>query len=266
MHGRLRDTRRADCRHRLHGLPIDAGMAPAAPLVHWPQGTTVNLEMFWRWLHIVSAILWIGLLYFFNLISTQFSAGLDPATRMRVLPRLMWRTLNWFRWGSLVAVLSGFAYFGQIAGAEAKNGHGSAGAFFGSWILIWTATWIIFYALLRLGSPLVVFAGSTAAMVIASWLFLHINSHGWESNRSLAIGIGGGMGFFLLLNVWGIVWRANKKILRWMEAAAKDGSSMPPQAAVLAHQAALTSRFSFYLTFVIIFFMAAASHFPLFGT
>jgi len=73
------------------------------------------------------------------------------------------------------------------------------------------------------------------------------------------------MGLFLLLNVWGIVWRANKKILRWMEAASKDGSPMPPEAATLARQAALTSRFSFYLTFVIIFFMAAASHFPLFG-
>ena len=102
-------------------------------------------------------------------------------------------------------------------------------------------------------------------MIAANWLFLRINSHGWESNRSLAIGIGGGMGLFLLLNVWGIVWRANKKILRWMEAANKNGSPMPPEAATLARQAALTSRFSFYLTFVIIFFMAAASHFPLFG-
>ena len=46
------------------------------------------------------------------------AAGLDPATRTRVLPPLMWPTLNWFRWASLVAVLSGFAYFGQIAGAD----------------------------------------------------------------------------------------------------------------------------------------------------
>jgi uncharacterized membrane protein len=72
------------------------------------------------------------------------------------------------------------------------------------------------------------------------------------------------MGFFLLFNVWGIVWRAQKKILRWMEATT-TGSTMPIEAAKLASQAALTSRFSFYLTFVIIFFMAAASHFPLFG-
>src|SRR5256886_2524213 len=109
-------------------------MAPAAPLTHWPQGTTANVEMFWRWLHIVTAILWIGLLYFFNLISTRFAAELDPGTRTRILPLLMWRALNWLRWSSLVTFLSGFACLGQIAGAEAKNGHGSAGAFFGSWI------------------------------------------------------------------------------------------------------------------------------------
>lgn len=240
-------------------------MAPAAPLIHWPQGTTANVEMFWRWLHIVSAILWIGFLYFFNLVSTQFSAALDPSTRVRVLPALMWRALNWFRWSSLVAVLSGFAYFGQVAGAEARNGHGNAGAFFGSWLLIWIAVWIIFYALLRVGNAALLFIGSAVVMIAASWLFLRLNAHGWESNRSLAIGIGGGMGFFLLLNVWGIVWRANKKILSWMEGASANRSPMPPEAAALAKQASLTSRFSFYLTFVIIFFMATASHFPLFG-
>jgi uncharacterized membrane protein len=240
-------------------------MAPAAPLAHWPQGTTANVEMFWRWLHIVSAILWIGLLYFFNLISTRFAAELDPGTRTRILPPLMWRALNWFRWSSLVTFLSGFAYFGQIAGAEAKNGHGSAGAFFGSWILIWSVVWIIFYVLLRVGNAPLLFGGTAIVMIVASWLFLILNAHGWESNRSLSIGIGGGMGFFLLLNVWGIVWRANKKLLRWMEAAATSGTPMPPQAALLARQAALTSRLSFYLTFAIIFFMGAASHFPLFG-
>ncbi|HVH85342.1 MAG TPA: urate hydroxylase PuuD [Terriglobales bacterium] len=240
-------------------------MAPAAPLVHWPQGATPNLEIFWRWLHIVSAIRWIGLLYFFNLVGTPFAAELDSGVRPRVLPRLMWRALNWFRWGALVAVLSGFAYFGQIVGAEAKNGHGNAGAFFGNWIVIWVAVWVIFYVLLRIGNATTVFIGTAAVMILASWLFLRINSHGWESNRSLAIGIGGGMGLFLLLNVWGIVWRANKKVLRWMESAGATAAGMPPELGLLARQSALTSRLSFYLTFVIIFFMGVASHFPLFG-
>ena len=239
-------------------------MAPPS-LFHWPQGATANVEMFWRWLHIVSAILWIGFLYFFNLVSTQFSAQLDPGTRTRILPMLMWRALNWFRWGSLVTVLSGLAYLGQIVGPEAKNGHGNAGLYFGSWFGIWIVVWVLFYLLLRTGNAAALYAGTTVVIIAASWLFLRINSHGWESNRSLAAGIGGGMGLFLLLNVWGIVWRANKKILRWMEATSGTGTPMPPALALLGQQAALTSRFSFYLTFVIIFFMGAASHFPLFG-
>ena len=237
----------------------------AAPLVHWPQGATANVEIFWRWLHILSAILWIGFLYFFNLVSTHFAAAIDPQQRPHVLPALMWRALNWFRWSSLVAVLSGFAYFGQIAGAEAKNGNGNAGAFLLNWLLIWIVVWIIFYALLRAGNKPLLFIGTAIAMIAASWLFLRLNSHGWESNRSLSIGIGGGMGLFLLLNVWGIVWRANKKTLRWMESEGASAASMPPNLASLARQSALTSRFSFYLTFVIIFLMGAASHFPLFG-
>jgi uncharacterized membrane protein len=236
----------------------------AAPLVHWPQGAPANVEMFWRWLHLVSAILWIGLLYFFNLVSTQFGAQLDPLLRPRVMPGLMWRALNWFRWGSLVTVLSGLAYLGLIVTADARNGGARQGGYWGSWFGIWIVVWAIFYLLLRFGNKALVYTGTTIVIVLASWLFLRLNTHGWESNRALSAGIGGGMGFFLLLNVWGIVWRAQKKILRWMEAAA-TGSPMPLETGKLASQAALTSRFSFYLTFVTIFFMAAASHFPLFG-
>ena len=239
-------------------------MAPA-PLVHWPQAGVANAEMFWRWLHIVSAILWIGLLYFFNLISTPFAAQLDPGTRVKVLPTLMWRALNWFRWASLVTVLSGLAYLGMIVSADAHNGGAHQGVFWGSSFAIWIIVWVVFYGLLRAGNAPLLFIGTAIVMVFASWLFLRLNSHGWESSRALSIGIGGGMGLFLLLNVWGIVWRANKKILRWMEAASNGGTAMPAEAAALSCQASLTSRFSFYLTFVIIFFMGAASHFPLFG-
>ena len=226
-------------------------MAPTAPLIHWPQGSTVNVEMFWRWLHIVSAILWIGFLYFFNLVSTKFSAALDPATRTRVLPQLMWRALNWFRWASLVAVLSGFAYFGQIAGAEAKNGHGNGGAFFGSWILIWIFVWIIFYALLRVGNSALLYSGSTAVIIAASWFFLHLNSHGWESNRSLSIGVGGGMGLFLLLNVWGIIWPNNKRMI-----GALTGG--PPAAPELARQAFIASRTNAWLSLPMLLFMGTS--------
>ncbi len=66
-----------------------------------------------------------------------------------------------------------------------------------------------------------------------------MNQHGWESNRALAIGIGGGLGWFMMLNVWGIIWRMQKKIIRWTEAAAQGGE-MPAEAAKLARLTFLT--------------------------
>ena len=52
-------------------------------------------------------------------------------------------------------------------------------------------------------------------VVAASCLFLRFNDHGWESNRLLAIGIGGGMGWMMMLNVWGVIWRIQKRMIQW---------------------------------------------------
>ena len=41
--------------------------------------------------------------------------------------------------------------------------------------------------------------------------------------RLPAIGIGGGLGWFMMLNVWGIVWRMQKRIIRWTEESAAEG-------------------------------------------
>ena len=99
----------------------------------------------------------------------------------------------------------------------------------------------------------------------ASHFYVMLNNHGWESSRLIAIGIGGGMGWMMMLNVWGVIWRFNKKIIRWTEESAANGTPMPPEAAALARQAFLTSRANFALSLPMLFFMGAASHLPLFG-
>jgi len=110
-----------------------------------------------------------------------------------------------------------------------------------------------------------VFGTIIALVVIGSaWLYLALNAHGWESNRLLAIGIGGGLGWFMLLNVWGIVWRAHKKIIRWTEECAANGTPIPPEAAKLARIANLAARANFVLSFPMLLMMAVASHYPIF--
>ena len=89
-------------------------------------------------------------------------------------------------------------------------------------------------------------------------------SGGWETNSVLAIGIGGGIGWVLLLNVWGVVWRIQKRLIAWTKANAEFGTPMPPKASGMARMAFLTARISAWLTLPLLFLMGAASHYQMF--
>ncbi len=235
-----------------------------------PTDVNTNLQMLFRWIHFIAGITWIGLLYFFNLVNIPFLNELDPASKGKVFPALMTRALWWFRWSSVVTVLMGLAYWGSIVGSDARNGDATSGGAMGSFFGIWTVTWALMYAcvipgkgVLNKGPALAVIY--TAIVLAASWLFLHLNDHGWESNRLLAIGIGGGIGWMMMLNVWGVVWRAQKKLIRWTQDNATNSTPMPEKAAYLSRQSFLMARANFVLSFPLLFLMGAASHYPMFG-
>jgi uncharacterized membrane protein len=242
--------------------------------INLPSDFNTNLLMLFRWLHFVGGIAWLGLLYFFNLVNVPFMKGLDPATKGKILPGLMSRALWWFRWGSVLTVLMGLAYWGSIVASDARNAdaafRATSGVPMGTFFGIWTVVWALMYAFtipgkgaLDKGPVLAVIY--TIIVVAASCLFLRLNDHGWESNRLLAIGIGGGMGWVMMLNVWGVIWRAQKKIIRWTTDNAANGTAIPDKAKYLARQTFLTSRANFVLSFPMLFLMGAASHYPMFG-
>ncbi len=140
---------------------------------------------------------------------------------------------------------------------------------FGTFFAIWLVVFAIQYALLMVAGinngPLL--GAALAVLVIAGgWLFLALNANGWESSRFLSIGLGGGMGLVMMMNVWGVVWRCQKRLIAWTKESASSGAAMPPEAAGLARKAFLASRLNFYLSMPMLFFMAAASHYPMFGT
>src|SRR6202023_4231560 len=105
----------------------------------------------------------------------------------------------------------------------------------------------------------------TVVVSVASYLFLDLNDHGWESNRMLAIGVGGGLGWVMMLNVWGVIWRIQKRMIQWTRDNATNGTPMPDKAKAMARQAFLASRANAFLAVVMLFFMGAASHYPMFG-
>src|SRR5438445_11164356 len=60
-----------------------------------------------RWIHFLSGVTWIGLLYYFNIVQVPFMKETDPATKSGVLQKLLPRALWWFRYGALVTGRSG---------------------------------------------------------------------------------------------------------------------------------------------------------------
>ena len=248
-------------------------VALMASQIDFPGGEQAVLIVL-RWLHLVAGITWVGLLYFFNLVNTPFLKELDAQQRGVVVPKLMPKALWWFRWSSVVTVLVGFGYWNHAVAENARAAiaageTASAGRVIGSFVLIWTLAFAVEMgvlmspaAVLRKGPVL----GIIMAVVIvaASYIFLNLNQHGWESNSVLAIGIGGGLGWFMMLNVWGIIWRMQKKIIRWTEESVAKGTAMPAEAAKVARLSFLCSRVNFWLSFPMLFFMGAASHYMMF--
>jgi uncharacterized membrane protein len=237
--------------------------------IAFPAGSTPHIQLVLRWIHFAAGITWVGLLYFFVLINAKFLPSLDAPTRAKVVPLLMPRALWWFRWSSVVTVFAGIWYWMMIVGADARNAQTSGGGAIGTFFGIWTIAFAIEMGLLM--SPAeglkkgVVFGTAIALVVIAAaWLYLALNAHGWESNRLLAIGIGGGLGWFMLLNVWGIVWRMQKKLIRWTTESAANGTPMPPEATKLGRISQLAAQTNFVLSFPMLLMMAVASHYPIF--
>jgi len=240
------------------------------PHISMPAGLAPNLQLLLRWVHFVAGILWVGLLYFFVLVNTPFLKEVEGATRMKVIPLLMPRALWWFRWASVVTVLAGIWYWMMIVAADAHNAQTSGGRAIGTFFGLWTLAFVIEMGLLMSPAEVLrkgpVFGMIVATAVIAAaWFYVVLNSHGWESNRLLAIGIGGGMGWFMMLNVWGIIWRVQKKIIRWTAESAAQGTPMPPEAAGLVRLGQLASRANFVLSFPMLLMMAVASHYPVFS-
>jgi uncharacterized membrane protein len=228
-----------------------------------------NEMMALRWLHFIFGIIWIGLLYFFNLVLTPTMKEADPAARIKIYPTLMSHAMGWFRSSAAVTVLVGLRYFQLhlLSDALAAGRHILAYQWLGWWLLVWLVAYFFIYRLQlpakgSLNSPWFRGIGVALVVIAASWLALALNGGSTVSNAHLSISVGGGLGLIMLLNTWGVVWRVQKRLIQWTRASAEQGVPMPPEAADLMRWGFLTARVSFWLTFPMLFFMGAASHYP----
>src|SRR6266852_3584087 len=201
-----------------------ASFPESKPHFSFVANAAANELMMLRWLHFIFGIIWIGLLYFFNLVGTPSMKALEPGVRVKVYPVLMWTV----------------AYEGiYLLQLPAKGLRDS----------VWVRA-----------------IGIAVIVIAASWLVLALNGGPSVSNQHLAISVGGGLGLVMLLNTWGVVWRVQKRLIAWTRAAAEQGTPMPAEAERMMRWGFLTARVSLWVSFPMLFFMGAASHYPFLST
>ena len=67
-----------------------------------------------RFLHVLFGITWIGLLYYFNFVQTEYVKVADPDAKADVMKKLAPNALWWFRWAAFFTFLTGLILIHQI--------------------------------------------------------------------------------------------------------------------------------------------------------
>jgi uncharacterized membrane protein len=94
-----------------------------------------------RWGHFLFGIAWIGLLYYFNFVQTEYFKEADGDARVDVFTKLVPRALWYFRWAAMFTFLTGvlLLYF-RGAGTSVDITLGATLGtlmFLNVWLIIW---------------------------------------------------------------------------------------------------------------------------------
>jgi len=122
------------------GVYSDAGARP---------GDHVWWAFFMRWLHVVSGVMWVGLLWYFNFVQTPSMPKIPDEQKPAVSKVIAPTALFWFRWAALATVVTGLMVAGMngylVNALTLTKGHHAIGI--GMWIALVMAynVWFIIW-------------------------------------------------------------------------------------------------------------------------
>lgn len=215
------------------------------------------IESLTRWIHVISGITWIGLLYFFNWVNGPFAATLDGDTKKKVVPELMPRALWWFRWGAAWTWFSGvlllfLVYYHIPSGAERNPNLFMEDVGWSAFPVLMVAIVFlgvfVYDALVKtvLNTPQLQFFGG---WILASLAVYAMKWAGFEF-RGYAIHLGAMFGTFMAFNVWFRIWPAQQRII----TATKSGEKPDPADPAMA---GLRSKHNTYMSIPLVFAMVS---------
>ncbi|MEM1113467.1 MAG: urate hydroxylase PuuD [Pseudomonadota bacterium] len=103
------------------------------------------LEFIFRWSHAIFGITWIGMLYYFNFVQTEYFKEAEAEALKDAKAKLAPRALWWFRWGAMFTFLTGLVLLWSIGALFDLAGRpviwiGSIAGiimFLNVWLIIW---------------------------------------------------------------------------------------------------------------------------------
>ncbi len=121
-----------------HKLTLIAGFVLTAIIVAIAAATGGTVPSIFdgaRWLHVLSGILWIGLLYYFNFVQVPSMGGFSADSKAELFKdnSIVRRALYWFRMGANLTLLFGIVLFVQLG--ESAGWDIRIGALFG--VIMW---------------------------------------------------------------------------------------------------------------------------------
>lgn len=212
------------------------------------------LEGIFRWTHVVAGVLWIGLLYFFNWVNAQVMPKLDAATKQKVVPELLPRTLFFFRWGAAYTWITGLLLLHLIyqqGGVGVMMAGVDSGVANAQWIgLAMVLIAPVVYDILWKAMAKNAQAGVAVSFLLtAGALYVFSQVLGFNT-RTSTIHLGGMFGTIMAFNVWMRIWPAQRKII----GGIKSGT---PADAALPAMAGLRSKHNTFMSVPLIYTMLA---------
>jgi uncharacterized membrane protein len=62
---------------------------------------------FFRWLHVLSGVMWIGLLWYFNFVQIPTMPSIPDEQKPAIGKHIAPKALFWFRWGAMSTIITG---------------------------------------------------------------------------------------------------------------------------------------------------------------
>lgn len=107
-------------------------------------------RFFFRWLHVLSGVMWIGILWYFNFVQTPSMPKIPDEQKPAISKVIAPTALFWFRWGAMATIITGLilanmypGYFVRAISLQAPNTAIGIGMWLG--LIMWFNVWFIIW-------------------------------------------------------------------------------------------------------------------------